>query len=114
MRFDPWANARVSIAGPILGGVAAAACYVVAEAIDSRSWFALAYTGFLLNLFNLVPVAFLDGGHVPLVEGAPSAAAAGRPRRGTAAGGDRGGGDARDSRALVIGMVAAHVPQDRL
>ena len=35
MRFDPWVNARVSIAGPIAGGIGAAACLVAANAYDS-------------------------------------------------------------------------------
>ncbi len=30
--------------------------------MDSRLLIALAYTGFLLNLFNLIPVRPLDGG----------------------------------------------------
>ena len=76
---------------------------------------ALAYTGFLLNLINLVPLWILDGNQV---------FQAWRVLR-------RGGGrpDPAEARrlswivatitaltvaGLVIGMVAAHVPQDRL
>ena len=64
MRFDPWVNARVSLAGPVAGGLAAIACLVAAVAIDSDLLRALAYAGFLLNLINLAPIAFLDGAHV--------------------------------------------------
>ncbi len=64
MRFDPWVNARVSLAGPVAGGVGALGCLVAAEALDSDLMRALAYAGFLLNLINLLPVGILDGGHV--------------------------------------------------
>jgi Zn-dependent protease len=114
-RFDPWVNARVSLAGPIAGGAAAAVCLGVGEAIDSRLWLALAYTGFLLNLFNLIPVWILDGGHIY------------RSWKILFAGGGRPNpADARrlsylvvvvslaTVAALVLGMIAAHVPQNRL
>jgi Zn-dependent protease len=114
-RFDPWINARVSIAGPIAGGVAAAACLGLAVTLDSDLLRALAYAGFLLNLINLAPIGFLDGGHVlrswRVLHAGGGAISRSRARRlanlvaaislATAA-------------ALVLGMVAAHVPQDRL
>jgi len=115
MRFDPWVNARVSLAGPLVGGAAAAGCLAVAETIDSDLWRALAYAGFLLNLINLAPIAFLDGGHI---------LRSWRVLR--AGGGRRSPTEARrmaavvavaslaTAAALVLGMVAAHVPQDRL
>jgi Zn-dependent protease len=56
------AEARVGLAGPILGSIGAAACILVWHATGSDMWRALAYTGFLLNLFNLLPVVPLDGG----------------------------------------------------
>ena len=56
------AEARVGLAGPILGSLAAAAVWVVAELTGSSLLLALAYVGFLLNLFNLLPVVPLDGG----------------------------------------------------
>jgi Zn-dependent protease len=115
MRFDPWVNARVSLAGPVAGGIAAAGCLVAAVALDSDLLRALAYAGFLLNLINLAPIAFLDGAHVL------------RSWRVLRAGGGRT--DPDEARrlaaivavasvltiaALVLGMLAAHVPQDRL
>ena len=56
------AEARVGLAGPILGTIGAAACLPIASATGSDLWQALAFTGFFLNLFNLLPVTPLDGG----------------------------------------------------
>ena len=56
------AEARVGLAGPILGTIGAAACLPIAAATGSDLWTALAFTGFFLNLFNLLPVTPLDGG----------------------------------------------------
>ncbi|HEX3629831.1 MAG TPA: site-2 protease family protein [Candidatus Dormibacteraeota bacterium] len=58
----------MAIGGPILGSVAAGLCYVGYLAMPTSSTGqllrALAYFGFLINLFNLVPVTPLDGGRV--------------------------------------------------
>jgi Zn-dependent protease len=56
------AEARVGLAGPILGSLACAALIPVAEATGDDFWRALAFTGFFLNLFNLIPVVPFDGG----------------------------------------------------
>jgi Zn-dependent protease len=56
------AEARVGLAGPILGSVGAAACVLIWHLTGSDFWRALAFTGFFLNLFNLLPVVPLDGG----------------------------------------------------
>jgi len=56
------AEARVGLAGPIMGTIGAAACLVIGEATNSDMLRALAYVGFFLNLFNLLPVVPLDGG----------------------------------------------------
>jgi Zn-dependent protease len=56
------AEARIGLAGPILGTLATAALIPLAEAQDSDFLRALAFTGFFLNLFNLAPVVPLDGG----------------------------------------------------
>jgi Zn-dependent protease len=56
------AEARVGLAGPVLGSIGAAVCILVWDATGNDLWRALAYTGFLLNLFNLLPVLPLDGG----------------------------------------------------
>ena len=115
MRFDPWVNARVSLAGPIAGGLAAFACLAAAVAIDSDLLRALAYAGFLLNLINLAPIAFLDGAHVLR---SWRVLRAGGGRRNPAEARRLGGVVAIASLVtialLVAGMVVAHVPQDRL
>jgi Zn-dependent protease len=56
------AEARVGLAGPILGSIGSAACILVWHATGNDIWRALAFTGFFLNLFNLLPVVPLDGG----------------------------------------------------
>jgi Zn-dependent protease len=62
MPQDAWREARVALAGPILGSLGAAVVWVAGEALDSELLIALAFTGFFLNLFNLLPVVPLDGG----------------------------------------------------
>ena len=59
---DALAEARVGLAGPILGSLGALACAGVWVATGNEFWQALAFTGFFLNLFNLAPVVPLDGG----------------------------------------------------
>ena len=56
------AEARIGLAGPVIGTLASAALLPLANAYDSDFLRALAFTGFFLNLFNLVPVVPLDGG----------------------------------------------------
>jgi Zn-dependent protease len=56
------AEARVGLAGPILGSIGAAACVVLYAVTGNDLFRALAFTGFFLNLFNLLPVSPLDGG----------------------------------------------------
>jgi Zn-dependent protease len=56
------AEARVGLAGPILGSLGSAACILIWHATGNDIWRALAFTGFFLNLFNLLPVVPLDGG----------------------------------------------------
>lgn len=59
---DAWKEARVALAGPILGSVGAAACWIAGEATGSELLVGLAFIGFFLNLFNLIPIVPLDGG----------------------------------------------------
>ena len=113
--LDAWGNALVSLAGPIAGGLGSAALLVVGKANNSQFVLALAYVGFLLNLFNLLPVGFLDGGHVWASfsalrrgEGRPDPADA--RRRAWIVGVLY----AATAGALVLGMLASHVTQHRL
>lgn len=59
---DAAAEARVGLAGPVLGSLGALAALAIYGATDSDLFRALAFTGFFLNLFNLLPVLPLDGG----------------------------------------------------
>jgi Zn-dependent protease len=56
------AEARVGLAGPVLGSLGALAVALIGVATGNPFWYALAFTGFFLNLFNLLPVVPLDGG----------------------------------------------------
>jgi Zn-dependent protease len=62
MGDDAAAEARVGLAGPILGSIATLIPLGIWLATGSDFWRALAFIGFFLNLFNLVPVLPLDGG----------------------------------------------------
>jgi Zn-dependent protease len=59
---DATAEARVGLAGPVLGSLGAAALIPVYLITGDELWRALAFTGFFLNLINLLPVVPLDGG----------------------------------------------------
>ena len=59
---DVWREARVALAGPIIGTLGAIAFWVVGAATDRDFFTAMAYVGFFLNLFNLLPIVPLDGG----------------------------------------------------
>jgi Zn-dependent protease len=107
-RGNPWQTARVALAGPIFGGLAALVCYVVGRAQGSDLMLALAYFGFFLNLFNLIPIGIFDGGAIW------------RSARWLRL----GGGGARamityvlyfgTALALIAGMIASHVPRSRV
>jgi Zn-dependent protease len=61
---DAYVEALVGIGGPVLGSLAAFVCLAVGWATGEPFWYALASTGFLINLFNLLPVSPLDGGRI--------------------------------------------------
>jgi Zn-dependent protease len=107
-RGNPWQTARIAIAGPILGGVAALVCYVIGKAQSSDLFLALAYFGFFINLINLLPVGILDGGAVwrsakwlRLGGGSEKAVITYVLYFATAA-------------ALIVGMVVSYVPRGRV
>ena len=107
-RGNPWQTARVAIAGPMLGGVAALACFVSGESNHSHLLIALGYFGFVLNLINLLPFGILDGGSVW------------RSTRWLWRGGGRdkaivsGFLYAATALLLFAGAIAAYIPQHRL
>lgn len=61
---NAWIEAQVGIGGPILGSIGAALCIPLYFLTHNPLFLALASTGFLLNLFNLMPIGFLDGGRI--------------------------------------------------
>jgi Zn-dependent protease len=107
-RLNPWTNAQVALAGPLVGGAGATVFWAIGEQTGSRLMQALGYAGFMINLINLIPVGFLDGGVIW------------RSARFLRFGG--GGTKALyvyaiyfgTALALVLGLYAAHVQQTRL
>jgi Zn-dependent protease len=61
---NAWIEACVGIGGPILGSLGALACNSLGEIFGAPVLIALAWFGYFLNLFNLVPVGMLDGGRI--------------------------------------------------
>lgn len=61
---DAWVEALVGIGGPALGTLGAMAVLAVAILTGEPFWFGLAATGFLINLFNMLPVSPMDGGRI--------------------------------------------------
>jgi len=64
---NAWEEAVFGIAGPVLGTLGACLCWITAGITGSFYFAELALLGFFLNLFNLIPLGFLDGGHVAVV-----------------------------------------------
>jgi Zn-dependent protease len=62
MPRDAYIEAKVALAGPVLGTVGAAVVLGLGELQNSDLLRAAGSTGFLLNLFNLLPIVPLDGG----------------------------------------------------
>jgi len=64
---DAETEAYVGLGGPLLGTVGAIACYFIARSYDATWLLAVAYAGFFLNLFNLIPLSPFDGGRITAV-----------------------------------------------
>jgi len=62
--MDAETEAYVAFAGPFVGTLGALACYALAREQDSHTLLAVAYAGFFLNFFNLIPISPLDGGRI--------------------------------------------------
>ncbi|MBV8172199.1 MAG: site-2 protease family protein [Candidatus Eremiobacteraeota bacterium] len=67
---NPQTEAVIALAGPVAGGLGALACLFAGLATGAPYWYALASVMFLINLFNMVPIPPLDGGHVAQAVGA--------------------------------------------
>jgi len=59
---NPAEDARIGLAGPLWGMGAALACYLLFLATGAEIWAAIAHLGAFINIFNLLPIASLDGG----------------------------------------------------
>lgn len=61
---DAATEAKLAIGGPLLGSLGALICLIFHFVLNEDFLMALAYSGFILNLFNLIPLHPLDGGRV--------------------------------------------------
>ena len=66
---DVETEAYVAYGGPFIGTLATFAVYFWARSAGSTLGLAVAYSGFFLNLFNLLPISPLDGGRITAVLG---------------------------------------------
>lgn len=64
---DVETEAWVGLAGPLLGSVGALGCYYLYRSTGEALFLALAYAGFFINLFNLIPIAPFDGGRITAI-----------------------------------------------
>jgi Zn-dependent protease len=64
MPRNAWEDAVVAYAGPVTGTLGAVACTAGAGALDSQLLYALADFGYMINLFNLLPIGSMDGGRI--------------------------------------------------
>lgn len=61
---DAVTEAYIAMGGPVVGTIGALAVYIVGYALDNPFLLVLAKVGFLINLFNLIPIHPLDGGRI--------------------------------------------------
>jgi Zn-dependent protease len=61
---DALKQAEIGIAGPIAGTIAATAAFVLYGSTQQPLFLLWAYLGFWINLFNMLPIGFLDGGWI--------------------------------------------------
>lgn len=64
MPKNAYVEAVGAYGGPLLGTLGAIGCVGIGMATGNLFWYALASSGFLLNLFNLLPISPLDGGRI--------------------------------------------------
>jgi len=62
--LTPLRSGLISLAGPFVGSLGAAVVWAGSGIQGSNKLEVLANIGFLLNAFNLLPIGFLDGGHI--------------------------------------------------
>jgi Zn-dependent protease len=59
-----WDQAVMAIGGPVLGSIGALVCWWLYTTTQNELFLGLAYIGFMINLFNLMPLYPLDGGWI--------------------------------------------------
>lgn len=57
-------DALIGLAGPFAGTLASLVCLQIYKWTDDPLWLLIAFLGFVLNLFNLLPIGMLDGGRI--------------------------------------------------
>lgn len=67
MPRDVETEAYIGLAGPVVGTLGAMAVYWLAQAEGSMLLLAIAYGGFFINLFNLIPLSPFDGGRITAI-----------------------------------------------
>mmetsp|Transcript_33086 Transcript_33086/g.97615 ORF Transcript_33086/g.97615 Transcript_33086/m.97615 type:complete len:393 (-) Transcript_33086:145-1323(-) len=61
---DAYDEALVAFGGPVLGSIGAAGVFAAGVANNSNLLIALGDFGFMINLFNLLPIGMMDGGRI--------------------------------------------------
>ena len=61
---DAYQEALVAFGGPVLGSLGALGFAGAGHLTDSHLLFALADFGFMINLFNMIPLGMMDGGRI--------------------------------------------------
>jgi Zn-dependent protease len=61
---DARTEAYIALGGPLLGAVGAVLAFLLARWTGAEVLYAIALIGFMLNLFNLLPIHPLDGGRI--------------------------------------------------
>ena len=64
---DAETEAYIGLGGPLLGTVGAIGAWWLAHSYGATWLLAVAYSGFFINLFNLIPLPPLDGGRITAV-----------------------------------------------
>lgn len=57
-------DAMIGLAGPFAGTMASLICLQIYKWKHDPLWLLIAFLGFVLNLFNLLPIGMLDGGRI--------------------------------------------------
>jgi Zn-dependent protease len=64
---DAQTEAFIGLGGPLLGTLGSLVVYFLARSEGSNLLLAIAYSGFFLNLFNMIPLSPFDGGRITAV-----------------------------------------------